>query len=108
MDNNMTAVVSAIMIGFGFLNGLAVASLLERGHSGKVQTMLATAMEKKFELEKQVREIQDALYEERRMQFNLVSKLRNLLRPYVYCPPSFDSDDEEEITSQDEILGNRD
>lgn len=107
MDNNMTAVVSAIMIGFGFLNGLAVASLLENGHSGKIQTMLNTAMEKKFELEKQVRTISDALEEERISKDDIMTNLRRLLRKHLYSSYTFDSDDEG-ITSQDVNPDNKD
>lgn len=105
----MTAVISAIMIGFGFLNGLAVASLLERGYTSKIQTMLTTAMEKKFELEKQVRTISDALEEERMSKEKLLESLKTVLRKYTYDPNQFYSDDDDvEITSQDMNPNNKD
>jgi hypothetical protein len=106
MDNNMSAIVSVIMIGIGFLNGMIVATLLDKYEIGKTEKRLEKVLDEKFELEQQIDELKEEIESERQQKDELVSKLNMLVRQHIRLPPpegplersrvcSFDSEDQD-------------
>lgn len=87
MDNNMTAIVSVIMISLGFLNGMIVSALLDKYEIEKLNKRLLKMLDSKLEAEDQVEELQRALENERLAKSQLISKLNALTRNYSYLPP---------------------
>lgn len=87
MDNNMTAIVSIIMIGLGFVNGMVVATLIDKYELEKLYRRAQKVLDDKFELEQQVRELSDELESERMKNEEILKKLGAITRQYQYIPP---------------------
>ena len=109
MDNNMTAIVSTIMIMLGFVNGMVVMSILDSSHYGKLRSLLDKAIDRKFESDQLIDELQKKLDEEKQEKDKLVEQLRGIVKTYERIVPpegplerskcyyDTDSDDEEEF-----------
>lgn len=87
MDNNMTAIVSIIMIGLGFMNGMIVTTLLDRVQVEKTNGRLQKILDDKFELEQDLDELRDELAQERREKQHILAKLNSIVRQYTELPP---------------------
>ena len=87
MDNNMTAIVSAIMITLGFVNGMLVATMIEKSYSVKIKHLLNKAIDRKFEADQMIDELQKQLDEEKQEKDKLVEQLRALVRNYERILP---------------------
>ena len=82
----MTAVVSVIMIALGFMNGMIVASLLDKHEIEKTFKKAQKVLDDKFELEHQVRELSDELEKERMEKEEILTKLNSIVRQYEVLP----------------------
>ena len=87
MDNNMTAIVSAIMITIGFVNGMLVATMIEKSYSEKTKHLLNKAIDRKFECDQMIDELNNQLAEEKQQKDRLVEQLRALVRNYERILP---------------------
>ncbi len=87
MDNNMTAIVSAIMITLGFMNGMIVATMVQKSHSAKLRYLLEKAIDRKFESDQMIDELHKKLDEEKQEKDKLVEQLRGLIRSYERILP---------------------
>ena len=99
MDNNMSAIVSSIMIVFGFLNGLVIATLVEQSNSTKVHTMLVKAVERKFELEQRVDELEKRVENEVMDKMEILLKMNRIVRQHLV------GEEETESTASSETAG---
>lgn len=121
MDNNMTAIVSVLMLGIGFLNGMIVTTLLDRNDVEKVYSRVKQVLSDKFELEQEVDSLREELAKERLEKEQLVSKLSALVNQHTRLPPpsgplersracsDTSSDNESSIpTSPDGVQNNKD
>ena len=118
----MAAVISLVMMGLGFMNGMVITTLIERNESARLNALLEKTLEQKFNLEKELDSLKEELEYERDEKDELVSKLGSLVRQYSNLPPPceklercelyYDSDsDDEEFecpTSPTEKLDNKD
>lgn len=87
MDNNMTAIVSAIMIALGFMNGMMVMSFIDATHSAKLKYILSKAIDQKFESDQLIDELQKQLADEKQEKDKLVEQLRGLVKTYERMAP---------------------
>ena len=104
MDNNMTAIISVIMIGLGFVNGMIVSTLLDRAEVSTLNCQLLKEQQKSSSLQDTIDDLEDELIElkaekERilRSLTAIVTESRGLPRPEGPLHRSeveFDSEDE--------------
>jgi len=83
----MIAIISSIMIGLGFINGMLIASLIDWYNLGRTTSMLEKVLDKKFELEKERDELEEEIEKEREEKEELLCRLNSLLRQYTRLPP---------------------
>lgn len=75
MDNTMAAIVSAIMMAIGFVNGFVISDLFEMSHTNKIQNALNRAAELMLEKDQQIDELKEELEKEKDLNIELVKKL---------------------------------
>lgn len=75
MDNTMTAIVSAIMIGIGLVNGFIMSDLIEKGYINKLHRALDKAADTMIEKDQQIDELKDELEKEKSLNSELLKKL---------------------------------
>lgn len=80
----MTAIVSVLMLGLGFLNGMIVTTILDKHELEKVYQRVKRILNDKFELEHQVDELKEELAKERSEKDQLISKLKSLIGQYTH------------------------
>lgn len=83
----MSAIVSAIMITLGFVNGMMVMSIVDAAHSAKLKYVLSKAIDQKFESDQLIDELQKQLAEEKQEKDKLVEQLRGLVKTYERMVP---------------------
>lgn len=104
----MTAIVSAIMITLGFVNGMMIMSLIDTAYSAKLKNLLNKAIDRKFEADQMIDELQKQLADEKQEKDKLVEQLRGIVKTHERIVPpegplerskcvyeDSDSDDEE-------------
>jgi biopolymer transport protein ExbB/TolQ len=87
MDNNMTAIVSLIMLGLGFVNGMIVTTLLDKLEVAKASARVQKVLDDKFDLEQEVDELREELELERRVKNHILEKLNSIVRQHQELPP---------------------
>jgi len=87
MDNNTIAVLSIIMISLGFIQGCSITKILNEDRVKKIDNMLSIAIEKKFEADKKIDELEKQLEEEQHAKQELVNQLSCLVNRHSYLPP---------------------
>lgn len=87
MDNTMTAVISSIMMGLGFICGMFVSSLIDMEDMAKLQLRVAIVKTENAKLSAEVNYLNTELDKERLEKEDLVKKLEDLVRPYIRLPP---------------------
>jgi hypothetical protein len=101
MDNTMTAIVSSIMIAFGFVTGLIVSDLLNAERINKLQNTLNRAADIVFEKDQQNDELKvkltneckanvellDCLAREKQKSLDILASVRNVVDEYDVCLP---------------------
>lgn len=87
MDNNMTAIICAIMITLGFVNGMTVTTLIDKHDIEKTNKRLGKILDAKFELELELDELREELEQERREKEQILAKLNSIVRQYTPLPP---------------------
>lgn len=87
MDNSMAAILSTIMIGLGFLNGMMVTTLLDKFQIEKTSTRLQKLLDSKFELEQELDEVKEDLARERHEKEQILAKLNSIVRQFTPLPP---------------------
>jgi hypothetical protein len=87
MDNNMSAIISAIMLTLGFVNGIVVMTIVDTYYSDKLKTRLEQVLDAKFETEKKVDRLRVELAEARLEKANLLVKLNSIVTEYAGLPP---------------------
>lgn len=102
MDNNMSAIVSAMMLAIGFLHGAIVATAI---HTFRTNYVLNRAVDEKFEADKRIDDLESELEDEKQEKEDLLAHLRSIVGYYTQLPPPSgpmtrsehccDSDDEE-------------
>jgi hypothetical protein len=75
MDNTMTAIVSSIMIAFGFVSGLIISDLLNTESLNKLHNALNQAADKMFKKDQQIDELKEALEKEKDLNLELIECL---------------------------------
>lgn len=112
MDNNMTAIVSLIMIGLGFLNGMIISTLFDKIQVGEISQMLSKERRKVEYLENKIEEMEEEL--------QYAKNADNFIKPRIRIPPpdttlerskmvSSDDDSDCDVpTSSDENLTHKD
>jgi hypothetical protein len=86
MDNNMTAIVSLIMLGLGFVNGMIVTTLLDKLEVAKASARVQKVLDDKFDLEQEVDELREELELERRAKNHILEKLNSIVSQYQPLP----------------------
>lgn len=87
MDNNMTAIVSVIMLGLGFINGMVISTLIDKYEVGRMSFLLLKSDDKIAKLEKQIDDLKYDLEYETDAKEELLSKMNSLIREYTSLPP---------------------
>ncbi len=101
MDNTMTAIVSSIMIAFGFMTGLIVSDLLNTERINKLQNTLNRATDIVFEKDQQNDELRvklmneckanvellDCLAREKQKSLDILASVQNVVDEYDVCLP---------------------
>lgn len=87
MDNNMTAIISLIMIGLGFLNGMIVATLLDKYEIEKINRRLMKVLDAKFETEQQLDDVREELEKERHEKDQILTRMISIIRQNMRLPP---------------------
>jgi hypothetical protein len=83
----MTAVISLLMMGLGFLNGMIITTILDKSETGKINARLEKVLDQKFKLEKEVEDLKEELEYERYEKDEVVARLRSIVRQYGNLPP---------------------
>ena len=83
----MTAVVSVIMMGIGFIHGMIVSTLLDKCEVARLNGLLGRALEAKFSVEKKLDDVKGHLKDERIEKQNIVSRLHHIVRLFTDLPP---------------------
>lgn len=105
MDNNMTAIVSVLMIALGVMNGLSIASLFSSEKIATLNNIISEGLDKQFNLELRIDELEKELSEERNNKQQLISQLQKLVGRHETLPPPerpikrsryFEEDDEDD------------
>lgn len=87
MDNNMTAIVSVIMIGLGFLNGMIVTTLLDKHEIIELHARVEKAEEENKRLQKKIKNLEEDLEDEQEDKEDLLNQLKGLLSKHMNLPP---------------------
>lgn len=87
MENNTLAVLSVIMITFGFIQGCAMSKIVHETHVNKMENKLLEAIDQKFEADKRIDELENELKEERQTKQELINQLSCLVNKHLYLPP---------------------
>jgi hypothetical protein len=87
MDNNMAAVVSAMMIALGFVNGMLVCSFINSFRTAHLNSMLDKAIDLKFDADKRIDDLEHELSQEKKEKKRLLSALRTVVSEYSDLPP---------------------
>lgn len=82
MDNNMTAIVSVIMIALGFANGVIITSMIDKAYSARLEKLLYKAIDQKFQADLEIDELKQALEDEKKSKAELVSQVRMVIRSH--------------------------
>lgn len=75
MDNTMTAVISTIMITFGFVTGLIVSDLLHIEYIGKLRKTIANAVDIMLEKDQEIDDLKLKLDQEKDLNLELIECL---------------------------------
>lgn len=75
MDNNMTAIVSVMMITLGFVNGLIITSVYNSVYVDKLHNALNQATDTMFEKDQQIDKLKEDLENEKDLNIDLIKKL---------------------------------
>jgi hypothetical protein len=87
MDNSMIAVVSTIMIGLGFLNGMMVTTLLDKYQLSEMHTRTEKVEQENNRLQRKISFLEDELEDERAEKEELLQKLNSVVRQFSRLPP---------------------
>jgi ABC-type lipoprotein release transport system permease subunit len=87
MDNNMTAIVSTLMIILGFVNGMVVMSILDALHYEKLKSILNKAIDRKFESDQLIDDLQKQIADEKQEKDSLLEQLRGIVQTYQRIVP---------------------
>jgi uncharacterized membrane-anchored protein YhcB (DUF1043 family) len=87
MDNNMSAIISVIMLTIGFVNGVVVMTIIDAAYSEKLKNRIEQVLDAKFETEKQLDRMRVEVAEERLAKANLLAKLNSIVSEYAGLPP---------------------
>ncbi len=87
MDNNMTAVVSAVMIALGFVQGFMIAQLFAAQEIGKMRRLLNEAVDLQLESDQRIDELETELELEKLQKDQLVEQMRRVIIPHTRLPP---------------------
>jgi len=104
MDNTMTAIISAIMIGIGFVNGFVMSDLLDTSYINKLREALNRAADAMLEKDQQIDELKEQLEKEKDLNIELIKALsdekqknvdilesvQNVVTEYDSCLPRLD------------------
>lgn len=82
----MTAVVSALMIALGFVNGFIVASLFKVQEVEKLRGLLDQAVDLQLEADQRIDELETELELEKFQKDELVEQMRRVLIPHTRLP----------------------
>jgi hypothetical protein len=61
MDNNMTAIVSVLMIGVGFINGMIMSTLLDKSEADELHRQLLKERQKSASLQGTIEDLEEAV-----------------------------------------------
>jgi len=87
MDNNMTAIVSLVMIGLGFANGMIVTNMLQTARIYKLQQVLDNAIESAFQKDQLIDTLNEELTIEKQRADQLLATLQCVMSTYERVPP---------------------
>jgi hypothetical protein len=87
MDNNMTAIVCAIMIGLGFVNGITVTRLMDLGRTEKLYDRIRKDEETLNRLQETIDALEDELDTARIEKNELLNELNSIVGRYSLPPP---------------------
>lgn len=79
----MSAIVSAMMLAIGFLNGAIVATAL---HTYRTQHILDKAVDDKFEADQRIDELEQQLEAEKQEKADILNHLRHVVGYYSDLP----------------------
>lgn len=77
MDNAMTAIISTIMITFGFVTGLIVSDLLHVEYINKLRKTLVNTVDTMFEKDQEIDDLKKKLEQEKDLNLELIQCLAN-------------------------------
>lgn len=83
----MLAVLSLIMISFGFIQGCAITKIIHDADIKKMENKLLEAIDQRFEADKKIDELENQLKEEKQTKQELVNQLTCLVNKHSYLPP---------------------
>lgn len=83
----MTAILSVIMIGLGFMNGMIVTAALDKYEMTKLNARLADSFEDQIILERRILRLKEELDNERDEKETLLTKIRTVLFEHTILPP---------------------
>ena len=88
MDNNgMTAIISAIMIGLGFINGMIVSTLLDKAEVCTLHCQLLKEKQKTAQLENTIGDLEDEMEDLKAEKDRIIRSLTALVAEAQPLPP---------------------
>jgi hypothetical protein len=87
MDNNMTAIISVIMIGLGFVNGMIVSTLLDKAEVSTLNCQLLREKQKSTNLQDTIDDLEDELVELKAEKEQILRSLTEIVHRSRYLPP---------------------
>lgn len=87
MDNSMTAILSILMIGLGFINGMIAENLLSKSAEQTLRRELLTEKQKLERLQDTINDLQDDLEELRVENEQIIQSLETIVGRSRHLPP---------------------
>ena len=87
MDNNgMTAIIAAIMVGLGFMNGMIVSTLLDKVEVHALHCELRKEKQKTAHLQNTIDDLEDDMAELKAEKEQILRSLRDITEQYPHLP----------------------